>query len=125
MWSFPDWERCPARDALSRAYARTPVKLRADFPMHPDSDPTRLAGDWAAEIAAGRGFDAAEVRPFAWSERYTGPSYTALLATHQDHILLSDGDRAALMGAIELCIEDCGGHLDLPLTTYVCLARRR
>jgi hypothetical protein len=28
------------------------------------------------------------------------------------------------MGAIERCIEGSGGRLDLPLTTYVCLARR-
>jgi hypothetical protein len=93
--------------------------------MHPDSEPTRLAGDWEAEIVAAGGFESAEVRRFPWSERYTGEAYTALLATHQDHILLTDGDRAALMGAIERCIEGDGGHLELPLTTYVCLARRR
>ncbi len=124
VWSFPDWERCPERDALSRAYRNAPVKLQADFPMHPDSKPTRLAGDWEAEIAAGSGFGAAEVRRFPWSEGYTGEAYTALLRTHQDHILLGDEDRAALMGAIERCIEGSGGRVDLPLTTYVCLARR-
>lgn len=125
VWSFPDWTRCPARDALSRAYAGAPVTLQADFPMHPHSEPTRLAGDWVAEINADGGFHAAEVRCFPWSERYTGEGYTALLATHQDHILLGDGDRAALMGAIERCIEGNGGQLELPLATYVCLARRR
>ena len=69
-------------------------------------------------------FGAAEVRRFSWSESYTAEAYTALLSTHQDHILLGDEDRAALMGAIERCIEGSGGRLDLPLTTYVCLARR-
>ncbi|HEY6524293.1 MAG TPA: class I SAM-dependent methyltransferase [Solirubrobacteraceae bacterium] len=124
VWSFPDWERCPERDAVSRAYRSAQVQLEADFPMHPDSEPTRLAGDWGAEIAAAGGFGAAEVRRFRWSEGYGAKAYTALLGTHQDHILLSDGDRAALMRAIERCIEDSGGHLELPLTTYVCLARR-
>jgi trans-aconitate methyltransferase len=95
-WSFPDWERCRQRDALRRAYRSAPVKLPADFPMHPDSEPTRLAGE----------------------------AYTALLRTHQDHILLGDDDRAALMGVIEHCIERSGGRVELPLTTYVCLARR-
>jgi hypothetical protein len=92
--------------------------------MHPDSEPTRLAGDWAADIAAARGFGAAEIRRFAWTEAYTAEAYTALLGTHQDHILLGKEDRAGLMDAIERCIEDGGGRLDLPLTTYVCLARR-
>ncbi len=32
--------------------------------MHPDSEPTRLAGDWEAEIAARRDFGAAEIRRF-------------------------------------------------------------
>jgi SAM-dependent methyltransferase len=125
VWSFPDWDRCPERDALSRAYRSTPVLLRADFPMHPDSEPTRLAGDWVAEIAAARGFEGAEVRRFPWSEGYTGREYTALLQTHQDHILLGDHERATLMDAIERCIGRRGGRLDLPLSTYVCLARRR
>jgi SAM-dependent methyltransferase len=124
VWSFPDWARCPERDALSRAYRSAPVTLRADFPMHPDSEPTRLAGDWEAEIAADGGFGASEIRRFRWSQGYTGEAYTALLGTHQDHILLGDEDRSALMRAIERCIEDSGGRLELPLTTYVCLARR-
>lgn len=89
-----------------------------------DEQPTRLAGDWEAEIAAAGKFGAPEVRRFPWSEGYTGEAYTALLRTHQDHILLGDDDRAALMGVIEHCIERSGGRVELPLTTYVCLARR-
>jgi SAM-dependent methyltransferase len=124
IWSLPDWERCPERDALSAAYRSAPVELEADFPMHPDSEPTRLAGDWQAEISAAGGFGGAEVRRFRWSERYTATGYTALLQTHQDHILLGDTERAGLMDAIEGAIAGNGGGLELPLTTYVCLARR-
>jgi hypothetical protein len=124
VWSFPDWERCPQRNALSRAYRSTPVELRADFPMHPDSEPIRLAGDWKAEIAAAQGFRDAEIRAFRWSERYTSEAYVELVQTHQDHILLGERDRAAILDAITQCIEERGGHLELPLVTYVCLARR-
>jgi SAM-dependent methyltransferase len=124
VWSFPDWERCSQREALRRAYRTAAAGLRPDFPMHPDSHPTRLGGDWHAEIAADSGFGAAEVRRFRWSESYTAEGYTALLRTHQDHILLTDGDRAALLEAITRSIEQAGGHLELPLVTYVCLARR-
>jgi SAM-dependent methyltransferase len=125
VWAFPDWERCPERAALSLAYRSAPVALQPDFPMHPDSEPTRLAGDWRAEIAAAGGFGPAEVHRFPWSVGYTAKAYTDLLQTHQDHILLADPDRAALMGEIEGTIESRGGRLELPLNTYLCLARRR
>jgi SAM-dependent methyltransferase len=124
VWSFPDWERCSQRDALRRAYRTAPAGLVPDFPMHPDSEPTRLGGDWHAEIAAADGLGCAQVREFPRSERYTSQAYAALLQTHQDHILLTDGDRAALLDAITRSIEQAGGHLELPLITYVCLARR-
>ena len=124
VWSFPDWERCPQRDALRRAYRTAAAGLRPDFPMHPESEPTRLGGDWRAEIAAAEGLGDAEVREFPWSERYTSHTYAALLQTHQDHILLTDGDRAALLDAITRSIDEAGGHLELPFVTYVCLARR-
>ena len=124
LWAFPDWERCSDRTALSQAYRSAPVQLQPDFPMHPDSEPTRLAGDWTAEIAAAGGFDPPVVRRFPWSVIYTARAYTDLLQTHQDHILLGDAGRAALMAAIKDTIEARGDRLALPLTTYLCLARR-
>jgi SAM-dependent methyltransferase len=124
IWALPDWERCPARGSLSRAYRTAGVDLPADFPMHPDSEPTRLAGDWAAEIAASAGFGEDEIRTFPWPQSYTSAAYVDLLQTHQDHILLADRDRAVLLEAIRRAIDDAGGTLKLPLVTYVCLARR-
>ena len=124
VWAFPDWARCPERDALSRAYGRAPVELVPDFPMHPESEPTRLAGDWTTEIAAAGGFGQAAVHRFDWSVSYTAKAYTDLLQTHQDHILLRASERAALMSEIEGAISSQGGHFELPLTTYLCLAPR-
>jgi SAM-dependent methyltransferase len=124
IWALPDWERCPARASLSRAYRTAGVDLPADFPMHPDSEPTRLAGDWTAEIAASGGFGEDEIRAFPWPQSYTGAAYVDLLQTHQDHILLADRDRAVLLDAVRRAIGDAGGALKLPLVTYVCLARR-
>jgi SAM-dependent methyltransferase len=124
IWSFPDWDRCAARELLREAYRTAVADLAPEFPMHPDSEPTRLAGQWDAEIAAGGRFTAPEVRAFAWSQTYTSEAYVALLATHQDHILLPDGDRARLLDAVRRSIDGDGGSLELPLVTYVCLARR-
>jgi hypothetical protein len=122
IWSFPDWERCAALESLRQAYRTAAADFAADFPMHPDSLPTRLAGDWNAEIEASGRFTRPEVRAFAWSQTYTSDAYVALLQTHQDHILLPDAERARLLGAIARSIDGDGGSLELPLVTYVCLA---
>jgi SAM-dependent methyltransferase len=124
IWMLPDWDRCPLRASLSDAYRATVPALIADFPMHPDSEPTRLAGDWEGEIAASAGFHSASVQTLPWAPRYTSTTYPELLQTHQDHILLADDARAWLLGAITETIDRAGGTLELPLTTYVCLARR-
>ena len=123
-WSFPDWDRCDARDALRRVYRDVAPDLVPDFPMHPSSEPTRLAGHWSAEVNASGCFTEAATRGFPFAQRYAALEYSALLQTHQDHILLGEGARTTLLAAITQCIEERGGHLELPLVTYVCLARR-
>ena len=125
IWSFPDWERCAARETLRRAYRSAAPALSADFPIHPESEPTRLAGDWEAEIEAGGLFTEPIVLTFTWSQRYASEEYGWLLQTHQDHILLAERDRAVLLEAIRRSIDGQGGTMELPLVTYVCLARRR
>lgn len=125
LWTFPDWERCAGREVLSAAYGSAAPALRAEFPMHPDSDPTRLAGDWHAEIAASTLFEDPMVDTHAWSAEYTSERYTMLLGTHQDHILLGDAARAALFGAITAAIDAAGGVLTMPFLTRLCVARRR
>jgi len=123
IWMLPDWSRCALRASLSNAYRATVPDLVADFPMHPDSEPTRLAGDWHAEVAASEGFHSAQMRTIPWAQRYTSAGYPELLATHQDHILLADDARAELMRAIAQTIDRADGTLEVPFITYVCLAR--
>jgi trans-aconitate methyltransferase len=126
IWTFPDWTACALRDALGGAYARGAPRLAADFPMHPRSEPTRLAGDWGAEIEGSGRFADPEVTVHVWSQPYSSAQYVQLLQTHQDHILLSAAVRGRLLAEIAAVIEDAaGGVLVLPLVTRVCLARRR
>jgi SAM-dependent methyltransferase len=124
VWTFPDWARCQWRTSLSAAYRAGAPRLVADFPMHPDSEPTRLAGDWHAEIEATAGFTGAEVRTFPWSQRYDSVGYVELLQTHQDHILLPPKQRARLLDAIARRIDEGGGEMEMPFVTQTCLARR-
>jgi SAM-dependent methyltransferase len=125
VWTFPDWAACDLCDALGDAYRLSAPRLAADFPMHPASEPTRLAGDWPAEIAASGWFGDPRLATHRWSQSYTSAEYVELLQTHQDHILLAPDDRRVLLAAISAAIESEGaGTLTMPFVTRVCLATR-
>ncbi len=123
MWTFPEWERCGLRPTLSKAYQAAAPALEPDFPMHPDSQPTALAGDWMAETAGSKRFEDSQTKTFRWTGVYSAAEYAMLLQTHQDHILLKPDPRAELLAAVTAAIDAHGGHLTLPLATHVCLAR--
>jgi SAM-dependent methyltransferase len=124
VWTFPEWATMPLCDELRAAYAQAAPTLAPDFPMHPASQPTRLAGDWAEEIAACSRFTAAQVHEYPWTAQYSAASYRALLETHQDHILLSADERARLLSAVSDAIETAGA-IDVDFVTRLCLARHR
>ncbi len=124
IWTFPDWQRCALRRALSEAYAVAAPQLGADFPMHPDSRPTSLAGDWCAEILGDGRFTAPVVKTFPWGQEYTSSEYLRLLQTHQDHILLREAGRRELLAAVGRAIDRAGGVLRMPFATRLCLATR-
>jgi SAM-dependent methyltransferase len=125
IWTLPDWERCALRLTLSGAYQTAAPGLAASFPMHPDSRPTSLVGDWFAEIDHSDGFVEPTVKAYPWWQEYTGAEYALLLQTHQDHILLEDDRRADLLTAVSRAITAAGGVLQMPFVTRLCLATRR
>jgi SAM-dependent methyltransferase len=125
MWTFPDWKRCGVRDALSDAYRAAAPDLAPAFPMHPDSEPDRLAGDWRAEIDGSDSFANPALTTFPWCRPYTSAEYSLLLQTHQDHILLGDVQKAGLLDAVARTIDTAGGVITIPSVTLVCLATRR
>jgi SAM-dependent methyltransferase len=122
VWSFPEWVTTPLRDALRGAYAQAAPDLAPDFPMHPASDPKRLAGDWASEIATSGRFTAAQVHEYPWSARYSAARYRELLETHQDHILLPAAERARVLSVVAEVIE-IAGEIHLEFVTRLCLAQ--
>ena len=125
IWTFPDWERCALRQTLSDAYGAAAPELAANFPMHPDSRPTSLAGDWSAEISGSDAFVDPIVKTYPWWQEYTHAEYVLLLQTHQDHILLDDDRRTELLRAVSGAITAGGGVLRMPFVTRLCLATRR
>ncbi len=123
IWTLPDWEDTQLRDRLRDAYRAAP-DLRSDFPMHPASEPTDMAGDWQAEIEASAGFADAQVRKHPWNATYSTAEYLELLQTHQDHILLAPATRERLLAAVAAAIDAAGGEIVLSFVTRLCLARR-
>jgi protein-L-isoaspartate O-methyltransferase len=124
IWTLPDWEHTQLRDALRNAYRLAAPDLQGDFPMHPASEPTDMAGDWHAEIEASAGFAEPEVRKHPWSCSYSTAEYLELLQTHQDHILLEPATRERLLAAVAAAIDAAGGEIVLSFVTRLCLARR-
>ncbi len=124
IWTFPEWQRCSLRGALSDAYGATVPELAAAFPMHPDSRADRLAGNWHCEIDGGSWFTKPTVRRHRWRQSYTSTEYVQLIQTHQDHILLDAGRRERLLAAIRDAIDAAGATLTMPFVTHVCLAVR-
>ncbi len=123
IWMVPDWESCRLQAALSAVYRRHAPELAPSFPMHPDSEPARLTGDWPAEIEGSKTFDAPTVLLHPWTRDYRGSEYTALLQTHQDHILLEPNRRSQLLDGITGVIDGADDGFQMPFVTYVCLAR--
>jgi SAM-dependent methyltransferase len=124
IWTLPDWEDTQLRDRLRDAYRIAAPELQADFPMHPGSEPTDMAGDWQAEIEASEGFVEPQVRMYPWGATYSTAEYLELLQTHQDHILLESVARERLLAAAAAAIDDAGGEIVLSFVTRLCLARR-
>lgn len=125
IWTLPDWGPCPLRDTLREVYRATVPGLTADFPMHPASRTTSLAGDWEAQIHSSEEFADPQVISYPWTYTYSAGGYVELLGTHQDHILLEATDRAKLFDGITQAIDGAGGYLEVSYVTRLCLARRR
>jgi trans-aconitate methyltransferase len=124
IWMLPNWATTRLCESLRDAYAATLPGLAADFPMHPASEPTDLAGDWQAEIDSSVSFSEARVSKHPWSLTFTTTAYLELLQTHQDHILLDRAQRDPLMSAVARVIDDAGGEISVDFVTRLCLARR-
>jgi SAM-dependent methyltransferase len=124
FWNRVDWSRCALRAALDAAYADAGVTLDDHGPMCPGApSPLDLGDEWVPQIATAAGFAAAEIRHYAWNCDYGAAEYARLLATHSDHIVLDEPRREALLTGIVETIDRCGGTIQLPYVTILCLAR--
>lgn len=123
FWNHADWSRAPLRSVLEVAYREAAPEFQPSGPMHPASQWGDLVPHWENEIDGAEGFGSAEVRSFAWTQRYSRDDYLRLLCTHSDHIVLEPQVRERLMARVAEAIEAHGGEIEVFYLTRLCLAR--
>jgi SAM-dependent methyltransferase len=121
FWNRVDWSRCGLRPLLDEAYAT--IGWDAQGLMTPRQAKLEFADNWRERIAQVEGLGSPEARTYEWTETYSTAQYIALLGTHSDHILLEEGRRTRLFGAVATVIDEAGGSLELIYSTQLCLAR--
>jgi SAM-dependent methyltransferase len=69
-------------------------------------------------------FSDMETRTFDWDTTYDRGEWLELIATHSDHLVLPDAQRAALLEAIGDVIDDFGGSVACHYSTLLMFATR-
>jgi hypothetical protein len=120
FWNSGALDGCAWHDELQPIYDRFAPEL-----SHERLKPQLMSGvaGHLATIGASDRFEPPVVRHLPWVARYTTAAYVALLATHSNHRLLPDDQRAALHGAIAEAIDAQGGEIEHPYTTELVAAQ--
>lgn len=123
FWNRPAWGSSPLRDALREVYRTAVPDMIPDGPMHPSHQSPSEGEDWERQIADLDQFDHAELRRYDWSQDYSAPEFTRLLATLSEIAILDEERREALLTGVRAAIEEHGGTLLMPMRTQLCIAR--
>ena len=122
FWNTDHLDGCAWHDELQPIYERiTPSMTHAA--LHPQADSAvriRLH-----ELVESGLFEEPIVRHVPWVAHYTTEAYVALLATHSNHRLLPDDQRAELHAAIAASLDARGGVIENPYTTDLIAAKVR
>ncbi|HEV3226246.1 MAG TPA: class I SAM-dependent methyltransferase [Acidimicrobiales bacterium] len=122
FWNSPNLGECEWHDELQSVYARVAPHLTHQKLQNNVNSSVR---DNLDKLRHSDLFGAPLVRHVPWVARYTTVEYTTLLATHSDHRLLPDSQRAELHAAIAASIDGRGGSVEHPYVTDLVAAARR
>lgn len=120
FWNTPRLDGCEWHDELQPVYRRRAPNLE-----HAVLDPV-LTGGVSIHfemLRTGALFEPPVLRRIPWALRYTTDGYVSLLATHSNHRLLPDDQRAALHADIAEVIDSHGGEIEHPYVTELIAAR--
>jgi len=114
FWNAGALDDCEWHDELQPIYGRiTPEMTHAK--LAPQQDASVQAQ--LSSLRTSGLFGEPVSREVHWHERYTTDAYVALLATHSNHRMLPDEQRAELHAAIAAAIDARGGVVDHPYRT--------
>jgi SAM-dependent methyltransferase len=124
FWHWPLWRRSSHREALDEAYRVSGVNLSEMGPMlDATPDVMSLARGWLADAPDLAAFNEVRCAEYNWTDRLSAAQYATLLGTYGDHLALSADVRESLLAAVVNVIGAGGGHIDLPYSTLLVLAR--
>ena len=114
FWNAGALDDCEWHDELQPIYARITPEM-----THEKLAPQQDAGVQAyiASLRDSGWFDEPVRRQVQWHQRYATDAYIALLATHSNHRMLPDEQRAELHTAIAEAIDARGGTVEHPYRT--------
>jgi SAM-dependent methyltransferase len=114
----PDAAIAAEFDAIYQRVA--PAIARDTGALNPSAEP----GDRFAQLANVGQFSNTEARTYEWDATYNRASWTALISTQSDHVLLPDAQRQELLDALGAAIDAAGGTLPYHYSTLLVLATR-
>ena len=120
FWNSPALDDCEWHDELQPIYEQFAPSTAHETLMRKMRASSRLQLD---HLVSSDLFEAPVVRHIPWVERYSTSAYVALLATHSDHRLLPDDQRAGLHGAIAAALDARGGEVEHPYRTDLIAAK--
>jgi SAM-dependent methyltransferase len=111
-----EWEDS-LRAAIDDAYERhAPELLR--------SAANRSVDDLGLEGQSLPGFAPVQKHTYSWTRRYDSVSYTELLQTHSDHVMLPAEQLSGLLEAVADAIDRAGGEFVYPYRTILLTAQK-
>ncbi|MDQ2883925.1 MAG: class I SAM-dependent methyltransferase [Actinomycetota bacterium] len=118
-WNRPAELAGPVWNAIHDAYAEHAPALDRRVALHQQPDREQ-------QIEPAPGFMPWSVQTYDWSATYDAESYSGLVQTHSDHLLLPSMQRERLIEAIRTAIIDAGaGRLDYHYRTLLLTAQLR
>jgi len=114
FWNAGALDDCEWHDDLQPIYGRITPEMTHEK-LAPQQDAS-VQAQFASLRASGL-FEEPVTRQVMWQERYSTEAYVALLATHSNHRMLPDEQRAQLHAAIAEAIDERGGSVEHPYRT--------
>lgn len=109
--------------AAQKVYAREAPALAAKFCglLRPEELPQPELDEWRASGL----FHNVQAHTYLWSRDYTADAYVRMLATHSDHRMLPEQDRARLHDKLARLVDEFGGIVTREHATLLHMAQRR